>query len=67
VPIQVNKNLVHSDGMRVIDSGKVSIQFPGFDGRLLTEMDKYVSEILCIIRQCDLSVSLVLCIIKDIS
>jgi hypothetical protein len=47
VPIQVNKNLVHSDGMRVIDSGKVSIQFPGFDGRLLTEMDKYVSEILC--------------------
>jgi bifunctional DNase/RNase len=40
VPIQVNKNLVHSDGMRVIDSGKVSIQFPGFDGRLLTEMDK---------------------------
>ncbi|PNX94656.1 bifunctional nuclease 1-like protein [Trifolium pratense] len=40
VPIQVNKYLAHSDGMRVIESGKVSIQFPGFDGRLLTEMDK---------------------------
>ncbi|CAI8606475.1 unnamed protein product [Vicia faba] len=40
VPIQVNKGLVYSDGMKVIESGKLSIQIPSFDGRLLTEMDK---------------------------
>ncbi|XP_050891630.1 bifunctional nuclease 1 isoform X2 [Lathyrus oleraceus] len=40
VPIQVNKSLVYSDGMKVIESGKLSIQLPSFDGRLLTEMDK---------------------------
>lgn len=47
VPIQVNKCLVYSDGMKVIESGKLSIQIPSFDGRLLTEMDKYVYEIPC--------------------
>ncbi|XP_057428285.1 bifunctional nuclease 1-like [Lotus japonicus] len=40
VPIQVNKYLAYSDGMRVIESGKLSTQFPGFDGRLFTEMDR---------------------------
>lgn len=40
VPIQVNKYLAYSDGMRVIESGKLSTQFPGMDGRLFTEMDR---------------------------
>ncbi|XP_061356303.1 bifunctional nuclease 1-like [Gastrolobium bilobum] len=40
VPIQVNKYLAFSDGMRVIESGKLSTQFPGLDGRLFTEMDR---------------------------
>ncbi|KAK7383009.1 hypothetical protein VNO78_28674 [Psophocarpus tetragonolobus] len=40
VPIQVNKYLAYSDGMRVIESGKLSTQFPGLDGRLFTEMDR---------------------------
>ncbi|KAL2318784.1 hypothetical protein Fmac_032660 [Flemingia macrophylla] len=40
VPIQVNKYLAYSDGMRVIESGKLSTQFNGLDGRLFTEMDR---------------------------
>ncbi|KAG4931735.1 hypothetical protein JHK82_048845 [Glycine max] len=40
VPIQVNKYLAYSDGMRVIESGKLPTQFPGMDGRLFTEMDR---------------------------
>jgi len=47
VPIQVNKYLVSSDGMKVIESGKLPTQIPSFDGRLFTEMDKYVCEIPC--------------------
>ncbi|KAK7280686.1 hypothetical protein RJT34_25753 [Clitoria ternatea] len=40
VPIQVNKYLAYSDGMGVIESGKLSTQFPGFDGQLFIEMDR---------------------------
>lgn len=39
VPIQVNKYLAYSDGMRVIESGK-SIQSPASDGLLFTELDR---------------------------
>ncbi|XP_041017843.1 bifunctional nuclease 2-like isoform X2 [Juglans microcarpa x Juglans regia] len=37
VPIQVNKYLAYSDGMRVIESGKLLMQT---DGLLFTEMDR---------------------------
>ncbi|KAJ7957784.1 bifunctional nuclease 2-like [Quillaja saponaria] len=40
VPIQVNKYLAYSDGMRIIESGKLSTQFPGSDGLLFTELDR---------------------------
>lgn len=40
VPIQVNKYLAYSDGMRVIESGKLSMQTPASDGLLFTEMDR---------------------------
>ncbi|KDO84638.1 hypothetical protein CISIN_1g019109mg [Citrus sinensis] len=40
VPIQVNKYLAYSDGMRVIESGKLSTHSPGSDGLLFTELDK---------------------------
>ncbi|TKY75177.1 Bifunctional nuclease 1 [Spatholobus suberectus] len=40
VPIQVNKCLAYSDGMRVIESGKLSTQSPGSDGLLFTELDR---------------------------
>ncbi|XP_054817521.1 bifunctional nuclease 1-like isoform X2 [Prosopis cineraria] len=40
VPIQVNKYLAYSDGMRVIESGKLSAQSPGSDGLLFTELDR---------------------------
>ncbi|KAI4316847.1 hypothetical protein L6164_024787 [Bauhinia variegata] len=40
VPIQVNKFLAYSDGMRVIESGKLSTQSPGSDGLLFTELDR---------------------------
>ncbi|XP_038991387.1 bifunctional nuclease 1-like [Hibiscus syriacus] len=39
VPIQVNKYLAYSDGMRVIESVKLSTQSPGSDG-LLKELDR---------------------------
>ncbi|GFY95861.1 Sec14p-like phosphatidylinositol transfer family protein [Actinidia rufa] len=38
-PIQVNKHLVHSDGMRILESAKVSMKAPS-DGLLLTELDR---------------------------
>lgn len=47
VPIQVNKYLAYSDGMRVIESGKLSAQSPASDGLLFTELDRYVIS-LCI-------------------
>ncbi|KAK1550617.1 hypothetical protein Q3G72_022077 [Acer saccharum] len=40
VPIQVNKYLAYSDGMRVIESGKLSVQTPASDGLLFTELDR---------------------------
>ncbi|XWS24404.1 hypothetical protein CRYUN_Cryun28dG0099000 [Craigia yunnanensis] len=40
VPIQVNKYLAYSDGMRVIESGKLSMQSPASDGLLFTELDR---------------------------
>ncbi|XP_021892790.1 bifunctional nuclease 1 [Carica papaya] len=40
VPIQVNKYLAYSDGMRVIESGKLSTLSPASDGLLFTELDR---------------------------
>lgn len=40
VPIQVNKYLAYSDGMRVIESAKVSVQASSSDGLLFTELDR---------------------------
>ncbi|KAG5392651.1 hypothetical protein IGI04_022614 [Brassica rapa subsp. trilocularis] len=40
VPVQVNKFLAYSDGMRVIESGKLSKQTPASDGLLHTELDR---------------------------
>lgn len=40
VPIQVNKYLAYSDGMRVVESGKLLTQSPGSDGLLFTELDR---------------------------
>lgn len=40
VPIQVNKYLAYSDGMRVIESGKLSAQSPASDGLLFAELDR---------------------------
>lgn len=40
VPIQVNKYLAYSDGMRVVESGKSTAQAPGSDGLLFTELDR---------------------------
>ncbi|KAK2660576.1 hypothetical protein Ddye_007109 [Dipteronia dyeriana] len=40
VPIQVNKYLAYSDGMRVIESGKLSMHTPASDGLLFTELDR---------------------------
>ncbi|KAE8729240.1 Bifunctional nuclease 2 [Hibiscus syriacus] len=40
VPIQVNKYLAYSDGMRIIESMKLSTQSPGSDGLLFTELDR---------------------------
>ncbi|KAI4389598.1 hypothetical protein MLD38_001808 [Melastoma candidum] len=40
VPIQVNKYIVYSDGMRVIESGKSAAQTPGSDGLFFTELDR---------------------------
>ncbi|KAL8144091.1 hypothetical protein V2J09_017123 [Rumex salicifolius] len=40
VPIQVNKHLAYSDGMRVVEAAKLPAYGPGSDGFLLTEMDR---------------------------
>lgn len=40
IPIQVNKYLAYSDGMRVIESGKISTPAPASDGLLFTEQDR---------------------------
>ncbi|KAK6118884.1 hypothetical protein DH2020_047373 [Rehmannia glutinosa] len=40
VPIQVNKFLVYNDGMRIIESAKVSAQSSSLDGQLFTALDR---------------------------
>ncbi|XP_022884760.1 bifunctional nuclease 2-like isoform X2 [Olea europaea var. sylvestris] len=40
VPIQVNKYLAYSDGMRVIESAKVPVRSSLSDGLLVTELDR---------------------------
>ncbi|KAK9129802.1 hypothetical protein Sjap_010289 [Stephania japonica] len=40
VPIQVNKNLAYSDGMRVIEPVKLAPRPPLSDGMLFTDMDR---------------------------
>lgn len=42
VPIQVNKYLAYSDGMRIVESGKLLTQSPASDGLLFTELDRLV-------------------------
>ncbi|XP_010536340.1 PREDICTED: bifunctional nuclease 1-like isoform X2 [Tarenaya hassleriana] len=44
VPIQVNKYLAYSDGMRIIESGKLNTQAPASDGLLFTELDRPTSQ-----------------------
>lgn len=46
VPIQVNKYLAYSDGMRVIESGKLSVQSIASDVLPDTELDQLVLESL---------------------
>ncbi|XP_027149303.1 bifunctional nuclease 1-like [Coffea eugenioides] len=40
VPIQVNKYLAYSDGMRIVESAKPSMQAVASDGFLFTELDR---------------------------
>ncbi|PIN17926.1 hypothetical protein CDL12_09406 [Handroanthus impetiginosus] len=40
VPIQVNKYLAYSDGMKIIESAKVSVQSTLTNGLLFTELDR---------------------------
>lgn len=40
VPIQVNKHLAYSDGMKVVEAAKPPAYGPGSDGFLITEMDR---------------------------
>jgi len=40
VPIQVNKLLAYSDGMKVVESAKLTSQEPGSDGILFTQLDR---------------------------
>ncbi|XP_008811088.1 bifunctional nuclease 2-like isoform X2 [Phoenix dactylifera] len=40
VPIQVNRHLAHSDGMRVIEPTKLAVQASHTDGMLFTELDR---------------------------
>lgn len=40
VPIQVKKDLAYSDGMRVIESAKLSMRASSSDGLLFTELDR---------------------------
>ncbi|KAF7137732.1 hypothetical protein RHSIM_Rhsim07G0241700 [Rhododendron simsii] len=40
VPIQVKKHLAYSDGMRVIESAKLSMRTSSSDGLLFTELDR---------------------------
>ncbi|KAK9164221.1 hypothetical protein Syun_005123 [Stephania yunnanensis] len=44
VPIQVNKNLAYSDGMRVIEPVKLAPRPPLSDGLLFTDLDSYVCD-----------------------
>ncbi|KAJ8442562.1 hypothetical protein Cgig2_026504 [Carnegiea gigantea] len=41
VPIQVNKNLAHSDGMKMVESAKSPALGPASDDLLFTELDRY--------------------------
>ncbi|OVA08741.1 Bifunctional nuclease domain [Macleaya cordata] len=40
VPIQVNKYLAYSDGMKVVEASKMAVQPPLSDGLLFTELDR---------------------------
>ncbi|KAK1436530.1 hypothetical protein QVD17_02311 [Tagetes erecta] len=40
VPIQVNKFLAHSDGMKIVESAKPSVQVSSSDGLIFKELDR---------------------------
>lgn len=40
VPIQVNRNLAYSDGMKVVEPNKLALQTP-LNEMLFTELDRY--------------------------
>ncbi|GAB4852046.1 Bifunctional nuclease 1 [Ancistrocladus abbreviatus] len=44
VPIQVNKYLAYSDGMRIVESAKPCTRVPGSDDLLFTELDRPSSQ-----------------------
>lgn len=64
VPIQVNKYLAYSDGMRVIESGKLT-QFPASDGLLFTELDRPTGQPCLDTKEFDLVRNMITAVIEE--
>ncbi|XP_065881823.1 bifunctional nuclease 1 [Euphorbia lathyris] len=64
VPIQVNKYLAYSDGMRVIESGKLT-HAPASDGLLFTELDRPTGQPCLDTKEFDLVSNMMAAVIEE--
>ncbi|KAG6699299.1 hypothetical protein I3842_08G061300 [Carya illinoinensis] len=65
VPIQVNKYLAYSDGMKVIESGKLLMQTLASDGLLFTEMDRPSGQPCIETKEFDLVRNMLIAVVEE--
>ncbi|XP_042005008.1 bifunctional nuclease 1-like isoform X1 [Salvia splendens] len=65
VPIQVNKFLAYSDGMRVIESAKLMVQSPSSDGPLFTELDRPTGQACMETKEFDLVRNMLIAAVEE--
>ncbi|XP_073134488.1 bifunctional nuclease 1 [Henckelia pumila] len=65
VPIQVNKFLAYNDGMRVVESAKVSVQSSLLDGQFFTELDRPTGQPCIDTKEFDLVRNMLIAVVEE--
>lgn len=65
VPIQVNKFLAYSDGMRVVESAKVSVQSSLSDGQFFPELDRPTGQPCIDTKEFDLVRNMLIAVVEE--
>ncbi|KZV50148.1 bifunctional nuclease 2 [Dorcoceras hygrometricum] len=65
VPIQVNKFLAYNDGMRIVESAKVSLKSSLLDGQFFTELDRPTGQPCIDTKEFDLVRNMLIAVVEE--